>query len=70
MARGNLTKKLGQEVGVGSLKSRNCFKNLCYFYLRFIEKYPLYLFDLITNLNRVHNARHGNIRLALTQLEN
>ena len=68
--RGNSTEKLDQEVGVGSLKSRSCFRNLCYFNLIFIEKCPLYLFDLATNLNRVHNTRHGNIRLALTQLEN
>ena len=50
-------KKIYQEIGLESLKFRRWFRKLCHFYKIFNEKSPLYLFNLIPNLNRVHNTR-------------
>ena len=50
-------KKLYQELGLESLKSRHWFRTLCHFYKIFNEKYPSYLYNLIPNFNRVHNTR-------------
>ena len=55
--RGTSTEKIYQELGLESLKSRRWFRKLCHFYKIFNEKSPLYLFNLIPNLNRVHNTR-------------
>ena len=43
-----------------SLKPRCWFRKLCHFYKILNEKSPSYLFDLIPNLNRVHETRHSN----------
>ena len=50
-------KKLYQELGLESPKSRHWFRTLCHFYKIFNEKYPSYLYNLIPNFNRVHNTR-------------
>ena len=50
-------KKLYQELGLESLKSRHWFRTLCHFYKIFNEKYPSYLYNLIPNFNRIHNTR-------------
>ena len=56
--RGTSTeKKLYQELGLESLKSRRWFRKLCRFYKIFNERSPSYLFNLIPNFNRVHNTR-------------
>ena len=55
--RGASTEKIYQEIGLESLKSRRWFRKLCHYYKIFNEKSPLYLFNLIPNLNRVHNTR-------------
>ena len=52
--------KLYQELGLESLKSRSWFRKLCNFYKILNEKYPSYLFDLISNLNRIHETRYRN----------
>ena len=52
--------KLYQELGLESLKSIRWFRNLCHFYKILNEKYPSYLFDLISNLNRIHETRYSN----------
>ena len=57
--RGTSSKKLNQESGLESLKSRRWFRKLCYFNKILIEKSPTYLFNLIPNLNRVHETRHS-----------
>ena len=46
--------KLYQELGLESLKSIRWFRNLCHFYK------ISYLFDLISNLNRIHETRYSN----------
>ena len=43
-----------------SLKPRCWSRKLCHFYKILNEKSPSYLFDLIPNLNRVHETRHSN----------
>ena len=50
-------RKINQELGLESLKSRRWFRKLCHFYKIFNEKSPSYLFNLIPNFNRVHNTR-------------
>ena len=55
--RGTSTEKIYQELGLESLKSRRWFRKLCHFYEIFNEKSPSYLFNLISNFNRVHNTR-------------
>ena len=55
--RGTSTGKMYQELGLESLKSRRWFRKLCHFYKMFNEKFFSYLLNLITNFNRVHNAR-------------
>ena len=50
-------KKIYQELGVESRKSRRWFRKLCHFYKIFSEKSPSYLFNLAPNFNRVHNTR-------------
>ena len=50
-------RKINQELGLESLKSRRWFRKLCHFYEIFNEKSPSYLFNLISNFNRVHNTR-------------
>ena len=50
-------RKINQELGLESLKSRRWFRKLCHFYKIFNEKSPSYLFKLIPNFNRVHNTR-------------
>ena len=55
--RGTSTEKIYQELGLESLKSRRWFRKLCHFYKIFNEISPSYLFNLIPNLNRVHNTR-------------
>ena len=55
--RGISTEKIYQELGLESLKSRRWFRKLCHFYEIFNEKSPSYLFNLISNFNRVHNTR-------------
>ena len=57
--RGISTEKIIQELGLESLKSRRWFRKLRHFYKIFNEKAPSYLFNLIPNLNRVHNNRLG-----------
>ena len=52
--------KFYQELGLKSLKSRNWFRKFCHFYKILNEKSPSYLFDLISNLNRVLETRHSN----------
>ena len=52
--------KLYQELGLESLKSRHWFRKLCHFYKILNEKSPSYLFDLIPNLNIVHETRYYN----------
>ena len=49
-----LLEKLYQELGLESLKSIRWFRNLCHFYK------ISYLFDLISNLNRIHGTRYSN----------
>ena len=58
--RGTLSEKLYQELGLESLKSRRWFRKICYFHKTFNEKSPSYLFDLMPNLNRVHETRYSN----------
>ena len=55
--RGTSTEKIYQELGLESLKSKRWFRKLCHFYKIGNEKSPSYLFSLIPNFNRVHNAR-------------
>ena len=55
--RGISRKKMYQELGLESLKSRRWFKKLCHFYKIFNEKCPQYLFSLIPTFRRVHNTR-------------
>ena len=55
--RGTLTEKIYQELGLEFLKSRRWFRKLCHFCKIFNEKPPSYLFKLIPNFNRVHDAR-------------
>ena len=55
--RGTSTEKIYQELGLESLKFRRWFRKLCHFYKIFNDKSPSYLFNLITNFNRVHNTR-------------
>ena len=42
------------------LKARRWFRKLCHFYKILNEKFPSYLFDLISNLNRLREIRHSN----------
>ena len=50
-------RKINQELGLESLKSRRWFRKLCHFYKILNEKLPSYLFNLIPKFNRVHNTR-------------
>ena len=52
--------EINQHLGLESLKSRRWFVRLCHFYRILNGKSPLYLVDLIPNLNRVHETRHSN----------
>ena len=54
---GASTEKIYLDLGLESLKSRRWFRKFCHFYNIFNEKSPTYLFDLISNFNRVHNTR-------------
>ena len=54
------SKKLYQQLGLESLKLRRWFRKLRNFYKILNEKSPSYLFDLIPNLNRVHETRQSN----------
>ena len=54
------SEKLHQQFGLESLKLRCWFRKLCDFYKILNEKSPSYLFDLIPNLNGVHETRHSN----------
>ena len=56
----NIIKKVYQKLGLESLKSRCWFRKLCHFYKILNENSPSYLFDLIPNLDRVHQTRHSN----------
>ena len=58
--RGTSSEKLYQALGLESLKSKRWFRKLCHFYNILNEKFPSYLFDLIPNLNRVHETRSCN----------
>ena len=52
-------RKQQQELDLQSLKSRFCFRKLCYSYKIFSGNYPSYLYrDLIPNLNRVQNYKY------------
>ena len=51
------TEKTYQELGLESLKSRRWFRKLCHFKKIFNAKSPSYLFNLISNFNRVHHTR-------------
>ena len=44
-----------QELDLESLKSRRWFRKLCHFYKIFNKKLPSYLFNFISNLNRIQN---------------
>ena len=50
-------KKIYQELGLQSRKSRLWFRKLCHFYKICNEKSPSYLFKLIPNFSRAHNNR-------------
>ena len=50
-------RKIYQELGLESLKSRRWFRKLCRFYKIFNDKSPCYLFNLTPNFNSVHNTR-------------
>ena len=54
------SKKIYQQLGLESLKLRRWFRKLRNFYKILNEKSPSYLFDLIPNLNRVHETRQSN----------
>ena len=58
--RRTLSEKLYKELGLEPLKSWRWFRKLCHFHKVLNEKSASYLFDLILNLNRVHETRHGN----------
>ena len=45
--RGTSRKKIYQELGLESFKSKRWFKKLCHFYKMFNENKPSYLFNLI-----------------------
>ena len=53
--RDTSTEQLYQELGLESLKSRRWFRKLCHFYKIFNKKLPSYLFNFISNLNRIQN---------------
>ena len=50
-------RKINQELGLESLKSRRWLRKLYHFYKIINEKSPSYLFNLIPNFNRVHNTK-------------
>ena len=50
-------KKINQELGLESLKSRRWFRKMCHFYQIFNKKSPSLLFSLIANVNNIHNTR-------------
>ena len=55
--RSTSTEKIYRELDLESLKSKRWFRKICHFYKIFSEEPPSYLFNLIPNFNRVHNAR-------------
>ena len=57
--------KVYQELGLESLKLRRWFKKLCRFYKILNQKSLSYLFDLIPNLNIVHEPKYSNNILAI-----
>lgn len=64
---GTASGKMYHKLGLESLKLRHCFRKLCHFYKIFTKKFLSYLFDLIPNLNRVHNTRHSNNTPAINE---
>ena len=50
-------RKINQELGLESLKSRRWFRKMCHFYQIFNKKSPSLLFSLIANFNKIHNTR-------------
>ena len=58
--RGASSEKLYQKLGLQSLKSRHWFRKNFYFYKILNETPSSYPFDLISNLNRVHETRDSN----------
>ena len=55
--RGTSAEKIYREQGLESLISRRWFRKPFHFYKIFNDKSPSYLFNLILNLNMVHNTR-------------
>ena len=58
--KGTSSQNLYQELGLEFLKSGCWFRKLCNFCKILNEKPPPYLFDLIPNLNRVHETKYSN----------
>lgn len=66
--RGTPGEKLYQDLGLEPLKSRSCLENVAIFKKNvaiFNKKSPSYLFNLLPNLNRVHNTRLSYIILLI-----
>ena len=59
--RGTSSKKLYQELGLESLRSRRSLRKLCLFYKIYKNKSPSYLYDLISDKGKFYSTRSSQI---------
>jgi len=59
--RGTSKEKLYLELGLESLQSRRWFRRLCSFYKILKNKAPIYLYNIIPDLNNFLNTRNRNL---------
>ena len=59
--RGTSSKKLYQELGLESLRSRRWLRKLCLFYKIYKNKLPSYLYDLIPDRAKLYSTQSSQI---------
>ena len=59
--RGTFSKKLYQELGLESLRSRRWLRKLCLFYKIYKNKSPSYLYNLIPDRMKFYSTRSSQI---------